>query len=378
MISGHSDIDTAIKTIKIGAYDFIEKPLSLDRLVITVENALKFNSLSEKKVILAESSPERFEFIGDTEVVKSLKEKILKAAPSSAPVLIAGENGTGKEIAARAVHLNSLRKDEPFIAINCAAIPEELIESEIFGYEKGAFTGANARKKGKFEAADGGTIFLDEIGDMSLRMQSKILRVLQENKFQRVGGESEIEADVRVIAATNKNLENEIAAGRFRSDLFFRLNVIPLYIPPLRERKEDIPLLAHYFIKIFGNYSGRLEIDEQAINLLKNYDWPGNVRELKNIIERFSILNEHNKISEKDVLSELKMDVIAGGIPEKDNTPDVFTEAVSFKQAKENFEKAYIIRKLKENNGNITKTAKVLDMSRRNLQKRINCLNINQ
>ena len=378
MISGHSDIDTAIKTIKIGAYDFIEKPLSLDRLVITVENALKFNSLSEKKVILAESSPERFEFIGETEVVKSLKEKILKAAPSSAPVLIAGENGTGKEIAARAVHLNSLRKDEPFIAINCAAIPEELIESEIFGYEKGAFTGANARKKGKFEAADGGTIFLDEIGDMSLRMQSKILRVLQENKFQRVGGESEIEADVRVIDATNKNLENEIAAGRFRSDLFFRLNVIPLYIPPLRERKEDIPLLADYFIKIFGNYSGRLEIDGQAINLLKKYDWPGNVRELKNIIERFSILNEHNKISEKDVLSELKMDAIAGGIHEKDNTLDVFTEAASFKQAKENFEKAYIIRKLKENNGNITKTAKVLDMSRRNLQKRINCLNINQ
>ncbi|MHB1545596.1 MAG: sigma-54-dependent transcriptional regulator [bacterium] len=382
MISGHSDIDTAIKTIKIGAYDFIEKPLSLDRLVITVENALKFNSLSEKKIILAESLPERFDFIGETEIVKSLKEKILRAAPSSAPVLITGENGTGKEIAARAVHFNSLRKDEPFIAINCAAIPEELIESEIFGYEKGAFTGANARKKGKFESADGGTIFLDEIGDMSLRMQSKILRVLQENKFQRVGGETESEADVRVIAATNKNIEEEIKAGRFRSDLFFRLNVIPLYIPPLRERKDDIPLLVDYFIKIFGGNTGRLEIDGPAMNVFKNYDWPGNVRELKNIIERFSILNINGKITEKDVISELKIDnrVEKENIQnaESNENYDIHIDEYSFKQAKENFERAYLIRKLKENKNNITKTAKIIGMSRRNLQKRINCLNINQ
>ena len=424
MISGHSDIDTAIKTIKIGAYDFIEKPLSLDRLVITVENAVKFNGLNEKKAILAESLPEGFEFIGETESIKALKEKIMKAAPSSAPVFITGENGTGKEIAARAVHLNSLRKDEPFIAINCAAIPEELIESEIFGYEKGAFTGAAARKKGKFELADGGTIFLDEIGDMSLRMQSKILRVLQENKFQRVGGESEIESDVRVIAATNKDIESEISAGRFRRDLFYRLNVIPLFIPPLRERKDDVPLLINYFIKMFGGNAGRLEIEENAVNILKDYGWPGNVRELKNIIERFSILNIHNRITEKDVITELKIKakviaVIASAeIASSSSTPcndtaviaspanviaseakqsplnyssaenvhgskifldfESYMAAGSFKQAKEYFEKAYLIRKLKENNNNITRTAQILGMSRRNLQKRINCLNINQ
>ena len=424
MISGHSDIDTAIKTIKIGAYDFIEKPLSLDRLVITVENAVKFNGLSEKKAILAESLPEGFEFIGETESIKALKEKIIRAAPSSAPVFITGENGTGKEIAARAVHLNSLRKDEPFIAINCAAIPEELIESEIFGYEKGAFTGAAARKKGKFELADGGTIFLDEIGDMSLRMQSKILRVLQENKFQRVGGESEIESDVRVIAATNKDLESEVSAGRFRRDLFYRLNVIPLFIPPLRERRDVVPLLINYFIKIFGGNAGKLEIEENAVNILKDYNWPGNVRELKNIIERFSILNMHNRITDKDVITELKIkaDVIASteiassspthrndtaaiaspanaiaseadGVRrrrtesgEADQSPaddlsldfESFMSAGSFKQAKEYFEKAYLIRKLKENNNNITRTAQILGMSRRNLQKRINCLNINQ
>jgi len=393
MISGHSDIDTAIKTIKLGAYDFIEKPLSLDRLVITVENAVKFNSLSEKKTILAESLPQAFEFIGETEGIKALKEKIIKAAPSSAPVLITGENGTGKEIAARATHLNSLRKGEPFVAINCAAIPEELIESEIFGYEKGAFTGANARKKGKFELADGGTIFLDEIGDMSLRMQSKILRVLQEGKFQRVGGESEIDSDVRVIAATNKDLEEEIKAGRFRSDLFFRLNVIPLYIPPLRERKSDIPLLVAHFIKIFGGNAGRLKIEESAMDILKNYAWPGNVRELKNIIERFSILNLHNQITAQDVISELKIKIkesakesVKESSAEAENilSPksvkdfESLMSAGSFKQAKEEFERAYLMRKLEENGNNITKTARILGMSRRNLQKRINCLNINQ
>jgi two-component system nitrogen regulation response regulator NtrX len=384
MISGHSDIDTAIKTIKIGAYDFIEKPLSLDRLVITVENAIKYNTLSEKKTIMAGSLPGGFEFIGESGGIKSLKEKILKASPSSAPVLITGENGTGKEMVAKAVHLNSLRSEEPFIAINCAAIPEELIESEIFGYEKGAFTGAVNRKRGKFELADGGTIFLDEIGDMSLRMQSKILRVLQENKFQRVGGETEVEADVRVIAATNKDLEAEIAAGRFRNDLFYRLNVIPFFIPPLRERREDIPLLINYFIKIFGNNVNRLEIDENAVSILKNYDWPGNVRELKNIIERFSILNLHNKITEKDAASELKIEHFAnvetdnGGGKEKALISESYMKTDSFRQAKEDFERAYLTRKLKENGNNITKTAQILGMSRRNLQKRINCLNINQ
>ena len=408
MISGHSDIDTAIKTIKIGAYDFIEKPLSLDRLVITVENALKYNKLNEKKAILAESLPESFELIGEAESIKNLREKIYKAAPSSAPVLITGENGTGKEIAARAVHLNSLRNSEPFIAINCAAIPEDLIESEIFGYEKGAFTGAAARKKGKFELADGGTLFLDEIGDMSLRMQSKILRVLQEGKFQRVGGDGEIESDVRVIAATNKDLEEEIKSGRFRSDLFFRLNVIPLYIPPLRERKNDIPLLVNYFVKIFGGNTGRLEIDRSALDLLQSYNWPGNVRELKNIIERFSILSLYDKVTAEDVAAELKIkypaayenngniiteqeNVIASEAKQSQsyyssgenilsgeniNIMESIMNADLFQQAKENFERAYLIRKLKENESNVTKTAQIIGMSRRNLQKKISALKI--
>ena len=389
MISGHSDINTAIKTIKMGAYDFIEKPLSLDRVLITVENAIKFNSVSEKKTIMASSLSGDFELIGESHSIKSLKEKISKAAPLGASVLITGENGTGKEMVARALHLSSLRKEEPFIAINCAAIPEELIESEIFGYEKGAFTGANSKKKGKFELADGGTLFLDEIGDMSLRMQSKILRVLQDNKFQRVGGETEVEVDTRVIAATNKDLEKEITLGRFRNDLFYRLNVIPFFIPPLRERRDDIPLLIDYFIKSFSK-AQVLEIDEPAMNALKSYDWPGNVRELKNIIERFSIFNSQNKITEEDVLNELKIKNYShkDSINNDKNKNDIgkysdidkgfFTDAGSFKEAKEAFERVYLINKLKENNNNITKTAENIGMSRRNLQKRMIRLKINQ
>lgn len=379
MISGHSDIDTAIKTIRMGAYDFIEKPLSLDRVLITVENAVKYNSVSEKKTIIAGSLSGDFELIGESDSIKFLKEKILKAAQAEAPVLITGENGTGKEMVARALHLSSLRKEEPFIAINCAAIPEELIESEIFGYEKGAFTGANSKKKGKFELADGGTIFLDEIGDMSLRMQSKILRVLQDNKFQRVGGETEVEVDTRVIAATNKDLEKEIAAGRFRSDLFYRLNVIPFFIPPLRQRREDIPLLVNYFVKSFSK-AQVLKIDERAMNVLKSYDWPGNVRELKNIIERFSIFNLQDKITEEDVLNELKIKNVQDGI-NKDNDKNAFekytgTGISSFKEAKEAFERVYLANKLKENDNNITKTAENIGMSRRNLQKRMALLGI--
>ena len=378
MISGHSDIDTAIKTIKMGAYDFIEKPLSLDRVLITVENAVKYNGVSEKKTIMAGSLSGGFELIGESAGIKFLKEKILKAAQAEAPVLITGENGTGKEMVARALHLNSSRKEEPFIAINCAAIPEELIESEIFGYEKGAFTGANSKKRGKFELADGGALFLDEIGDMSLRMQSKILRVLQDKKFQRVGGETEVETDTRVIAATNKDLEKEIAAGRFRNDLFYRLNVIPFFIPPLRDRREDIPLLVNYFIKSFGK-AQMLEIDERAMNALKNYDWPGNVRELKNIIERFSIFNSQNKITEEDVLNELKIksyqDKGGAGNGQDNYTKDIENYTgiylYSFKEAKEAFEKRYLMNKLKENDNNITKTAENIGMSRRNLQKRM-------
>ncbi len=399
MISGHSDIDTAIKTIKIGAYDFIEKPLSLERVLITVENALKFNELNEKKIVLAESIPGyEDELIGNSDKIKELKNKILKAAVSDAPILITGENGTGKELVAKSLHFNSSRLEEPFIAINCAAVPEDLIESELFGYEKGAFTGALSRKKGKFEIADGGTLFLDEIGDMSLRMQSKILRVLQDNKFQRVGGESTVEVNTRIIAATNKNLEDELKQGNFRSDLFFRLNVIPFFVTPLRERKEDIPMLVNYFIDKFNRSNKQklyITIEDDAVELFKNYSWKGNVRELKNIIERFAIMYCGSRITKYDVAKELKIDMeycenklnnaADSNIDDSDNciynihdnnAISKYIGINSLRKAKETFEKDYIISKLKENSFNISNTAKKIGMSRRNLHNRIILLNI--
>ncbi len=376
MISGHSDIETAIKTIKIGAYDFIEKPLSLERVLITVENALKYNDLVEKNVIFLSSGIEDSELIGYSGPVKELKEKILKVASSDAPALINGENGTGKELVAKSLHYNSPRREEPFIAINCAAVPEELIESELFGHEKGSFTGANFRKKGKFESANKGTLFLDEIGDMSLRMQSKILRVLQDGRFQRVGGETTIEVDERIIAATNKDLENEIKKGNFRSDLYFRLNVIPFYIPPLRDRKEDIPVLIEFFLKKFIREKNKVvQIEPDAMEAFKNYSWPGNVRELKNIIERLIIMNYSDKITKKDVIAELKLDKNFS-VKEADGL-DKYINIKLFKDAKDAFERDYLIKKLRENNHNISKTSKAIGMSRRNLHKKILLLNIN-
>jgi two-component system, NtrC family, nitrogen regulation response regulator NtrX len=292
MISGHGNIDTAVECIKSGAYDFITKPLDLNRLLITVRNAMDRSKLYTETITLKKKVAEKYEMIGESEAMKAIKELIEKVAPTHARILITGENGTGKELVAHWLHQKSERSSGPFIEVNCAAIPSELIESELFGHEKGSFTSAIKQRKGDFEQAHGGTIFLDEIGDMSLSAQAKVLRALQENKISRIGGEKEISIDVRVIAATNKNLTEEISHGRFREDLYHRLSVIPIHVPPLRERKEDIKLLTNHFLEIFANENGKppINLHSDALNALTEMPWSGNIRELKNVMERLSIL----------------------------------------------------------------------------------------
>ena len=303
MMSGHGTIETAVKSTKLGAYDFIEKPLSLEKVVLTVKNALGVNRLQQENASLRSLILQDHDLIAHSPSMKVVRDQILLVAPTNAPVLITGENGTGKELVARSIHYYSQRRDKPFVEINCAAIPEELIESELFGHEKGAFTGAVTQKKGKFDLADGGTIFLDEIGDLSLKTQAKLLRILQERKFERVGGTRTIEVDVRLVAATSKILEEEIRAGNFREDLFHRLNVVPFHIPPLRERKDDIPLLVEHFLDIFCRREGRelKEMIPEAVRMMNNYDWPGNVRELKNIIERLVIMTPERTITDRHI-----------------------------------------------------------------------------
>ncbi|MEK6576644.1 MAG: sigma-54 dependent transcriptional regulator, partial [Nitrospirota bacterium] len=304
MMSGHGSIETAVKATKLGAYDYIEKPLSLEKVVLIIRHALREKKLEEENKALRSRIEKRFDLIGDSAALGRLKELIKTAGPTNSRVLISGENGTGKELVARRIHLYSSRADRPFIEVNCAAIPETLIESELFGHEKGAFTGAVEMKRGKFELADGGTLFLDEIGDMSLATQAKVLRVLQEQRFNRVGGSKTIQVDVRVIGASNKHLAEEIKKGNFREDLYYRLNVIPLHIPPLRERKDDIGLLVKNFLIELSGEQGLKEksITDEAVEILKRYDWPGNVRELKNIIERLMIMVQGPVIKKEDIL----------------------------------------------------------------------------
>ena len=308
MISGHANIETAVRTTKLGAYDFIEKPLSLDKVVITVEHAIEQKRLLEENRQLKQKAWAKYSIIGNSAVIEALKSDIERAAPSNSWVLITGENGTGKELVARNIHLLSNRSGKAFIEVNCAAIPEELIESELFGHEKGAFTGAHQRKAGKFDMADKGTIFLDEIGDMSLKTQAKILRVLQEKSFERVGGNEIITVDARVIAATNKDLKEEVRKGAFREDLFYRLNVIPFHVPPLRERRDDIPLLLSHFLKEFAAESAREApiLSKEAIEVLCGYRWPGNVRELRNLVERLVIMARSNTITPEDIPTYIK------------------------------------------------------------------------
>lgn len=371
MISGHGTVETAVQATKLGAYDFIEKPLSLDKVVLTVNHALNFRRLENENDILRQKIHKKYEIIGNSEAITTLKKQIAIAAPTNGWILIGGENGTGKELVARSIHRMSHRGDNPFVEVNCAAIPEELIESELFGYEKGAFTGAVSKKKGKFDLANGGTIFLDEIADMSLKTQAKILRVLEEQEFERIGGTKRIHIDVRVIAATNRDLKKEIETGNFREDLYYRLNVIPLEVPTLVERKEDIPLLALHFLKEFSAENGLEEkkISKEALDILIEYDWPGNVRELKNVIERLVIMTSGKMLGKGDIPAPIKRKSERG----KGNS---FLEYDSLKAARDGFEKQFIEEKLRGFGDNISKTAQAIGIERSHLHKKIKNLEI--
>jgi two-component system, NtrC family, nitrogen regulation response regulator NtrX len=367
MMSGHGNIETAVKATKMGAYDFIEKPLSLEKLLLAVRNALDHGRLEEEINLLKEKDRNKYNIIGESRAIKQLKEQLRIVAPTNAWVLISGENGTGKELVAHNIHQLSKRNKKPMVEVNCAAIPEDLIESELFGHEKGAFTGATSMKKGKFDLAHEGTLFLDEIGDMSLKAQSKTLRILQEQKFERVGGAKTIHVDVRVIAATNKDLEAEIEKGTFRDDLYFRLNVIPMRVPPLKERGEDIPSLARAFMEEFSMSTNiePKEMTEAAVEMLKAYDWPGNVRELRNLIERLMIMVPDRVIDREDIPAPFNKGAAAQG------DLDVSLRAASLKEAKNEFEKAFIESKLREFDGNISQTAEAIGVERSNLHKKI-------
>ncbi len=360
MMSGHGTIETAVRTTRIGAFDFIEKPLSIDKLLLTIQHALEQSRLEHENRRLRRQALRAHEILGETEAIAKLKQQIEVAAPTHGWVLVTGENGTGKELVARQIHLQSRRSDRPFVEVNCAAIPEELIESELFGHEKGAFTGAASQKLGKFELAHGGTIFLDEIADMSLMTQAKVLRVLQESTFERVGGTEPIEVDVRVIAATNKSLEKEIAAGSFREDLYYRLNVIPFHVPSLRERPEDIPILARSFVEEFCSEAGiqPKRITRGAMKRLRSHAWPGNVRELRNLMERLVIMTPGPTLDAPDLPEALGVDVA----PERAATLDA---------ARRGFERAYLVAKLREHAWNISRTAEVIGIARESLSRKI-------
>ena len=367
MISGHGNIETAVNATKLGAFDFIEKPLSLEKTVLTVRNAIKQKELERVNAQLAEQLNREYEMVGDSVAMRALRKQIAIVAPTDGRVLISGESGTGKELVARAIHTQSRRKAAPFVEINSAAIPEDLVESELFGHAKGAFSGATSAKKGKFEIADGATLFLDEIGDMSPRVQAKMLRVLEEQRFAPVGGNTPVKVDVRVISATNKRLEDLIEDGDFRADLFYRLNVIPFQVPPLRERSEDVPVLVEHFNRKFSfNYGKKPKVfSENAIKTLQNYAWLGNVRELKNTIERIVIMNGKQKISVDDLM-----------FMSEEISPSMSYRFPSFKEATEAYQREFIARKLAEADGNISKAAEIMGVDRSHLHRRIKALKI--
>ena len=367
IISGHGSIESAVRAIKMGAFDFVEKPLSLDKTVLVVRNALRQRRLEAENRTLRAHVDRRLAMIGDSLPMAKLREQIAMAAPTNGRVLIYGENGTGKELVAHSVHALSQRRLGPFVEVNCAAIPEELIESELFGHVKGAFTGAVMDRRGKFEAADGGTIFLDEIGDMSLKTQAKVLRVLQAQAFEPVGGTTSLRVDVRVLAATNKNLPDEIRAGRFREDLYFRLNVIPIFVPPLRNRQSDISRLADHFIAEFAQEHGRRakSLHTGALAVLRSYQWPGNVRELRNVLERLMIMVPGETIASHDLA------FLNGG---RASAPEWFVpagEVWTLQAARERFEREHILHALAAQHGNMSRTAQALGVERSNLYRKM-------
>lgn len=376
MMSGHATIETAVTATKLGAHDFIEKPISIEKLLVCIQNALKLNQLVEENKNLRARISRDYQIVGTSQAITELKQQIRIAAPTSGWVLITGENGTGKELVARAIHRQSKRAHKSFIEVNCAAIPEDLIESELFGHEKGAFTGATARRKGKFDQAHEGTLFLDEIGDMSLKTQAKVLRILQEQKFERVGGEKPIEVDVRVIAATNKNLEEEIRQGNFREDLYYRLNVLPFHVPALRDRGHDIPMLAQHFLKSYCQKESvdEKELTEDVLTALSAYNWPGNVRELKNIIERLAIMTQDNIIDATALPAEIR--AAAQGETGTEPGQMLAADYSDLKEAREQFEKEFIRTKLIDNNWNVSKTAEEIGLERSNLHRKIKSFGI--
>ncbi|MEW6319815.1 MAG: sigma-54 dependent transcriptional regulator [Acidobacteriota bacterium] len=370
MISGHGNIESAVRAIKMGAFDFVEKPLSLEKTVLVVRNALRQRDLEAENRALRARVDRQHVMVGESTPMRHLREQVAMAAPTNGRVLIFGENGTGKELVARTIHQTSRRRAGPFVEVNCAAIPEELIESELFGHVKGAFTGAVADKPGRFEQASGGTIFLDEIGDMSLKTQAKVLRVLQEQVMERVGGTQRIRVDVRVLAATNKDLVGEIRAGRFREDLYFRLNVIPIFVPPLRDRADDIPLLADYFMAVMAEEYGRRpkRLAPEAVARLQQYAWPGNVRELRNVMERLMIMVPGDTVTAQD-LAFLGHHGIAA-------EPPADTPPLPLAEARDRFERDYILRMLEAQQGNMSRTAEALGVERSNLYKKMKAFGI--
>ncbi len=371
MISGHGSIETAVEATRRGAYDFLEKPLDTDRILLTIRNALQQRGLYQEVSRLRDEVESRYEIVGASYAIRSVLERIERVGPTDARVLITGENGSGKELVARALHRVSPRADRPFVEVNCAAIPAELIESELFGHVKGAFTGAHADRTGRFEQADGGTLFLDEIGDMSLSAQAKVLRALQDGVVTRVGSERAIQVDVRVVAATNQDLEGLITRGRFRDDLYFRLNVVPIHVPPLRDRRDDIPMLVRHFTDraIEEQRLPPRRLAPEAVDRLVRMDWPGNVRELRNTVERLLILSHGSEVNARDV------ERLVGGAQESALGADLM-RVETFAEFKERAERAFILAKLREHDWNVSETARSLDMPRSNLYKKIERFNL--